>query len=247
MDLKFLASAGFEEPADPSDRLSDVAGVRVVELELGFNRVEEYEDASGASISYIETGTGLKAKSFALAGNTKSVSAHVWQLAPGLVCVRVVDLYGAIIKRVLANVTDPQLYPQFIVGMAAKPRRCLRYFLGAFAADVTVYPSVESWAKEHAPAGSAGAGVGVRALESRWLGPLLAGEVTQKELTSQATITGVVQAAEVARNELTGKPWYKVSVDCGLPVTLALPASTFPRPRPGTIVHGEVFMTGSAT
>jgi len=37
-----------------------------------------------------------------------------------------------------------------------------------------------------------------------------------------------------------------VSVDCGLPVTLALPASTFPRPRPGTIVHGEVFMTGSA-
>lgn len=95
----------------------------------------------------------------------------MWQLAPGLVCVRVVDLHGAIIKRVLANVTGPQLYPQFIVGMAAKPRRCLRYFLGAFAADVTVYPSVESWAKEHAPAGSAGAGAGVRALESRWLGP----------------------------------------------------------------------------
>lgn len=101
MDLKFLASAGFEEPADPSDRLSDVAGVRVVELELGFNRVEEYEDASGASISYIETGTGLKAKSFALAGNTKSVSAHVWQLAPGLVCVRVVDLHGTVVERSL--------------------------------------------------------------------------------------------------------------------------------------------------
>lgn len=244
MDLKFLASAGFEEPADPSDRLSDVAGVRVVELELGFNRVEEYEDASGASISYIETGTGLKAKSFALAGNTKSVSAHVWQLAPGLVCVRVVDLYGAIIKRVLANVTDPQLYPQFIVGMAAKPRRCLRYFLGAFAADVTVYPSVESWANDQV---RGAAEADFRAVEGRWLEPLLRGEVTQKELTSQATITGVVQAAEVARNELTGKPWYKVSVDCGLPVTLALPASTFPRPRPGTIVHGEVFMTGSAT
>lgn len=109
------------------------------------------------------------------------MSARVWQLAPGLVCVRVADLHGAIIKRVLANVTGPQLYPQFIVGMAARPRRCLRYFLGAFAADVTVYPSVESWAKEHALAGSAGAGADVRALESRWLGPLLAGEVTQKE------------------------------------------------------------------
>ena len=111
-------------------RLSDVAGVRAVELELGFNRVEEYADASGASISYIETGTGLKAKSFALAGASKSVSAYVWQLAPGLVCVRVVDLHGAIIKRVLANVTGPQLYPQFIVGMVARPRWCLRYFLG---------------------------------------------------------------------------------------------------------------------
>lgn len=32
-------------------RLSDVAGVRVVELERGFNRVEEYADASSASIS----------------------------------------------------------------------------------------------------------------------------------------------------------------------------------------------------
>lgn len=103
-------------------RLSDVAGVRVVELELGFNRVEEYADASGASISYIETGTGLKAKSFALAGASKPVSAHVWQLAPGLVCVRVVDLHGAIIKRVLVNVTDPQLYPQFIV--ATEPVSC---------------------------------------------------------------------------------------------------------------------------
>lgn len=115
MDLKFLASAGFQEPADMNARLSDVAGVRVVELELGSNRVEEYADASGASISYIETGTGLKAKSFALAGASKSVSARVWQLAPGLVCVRVADLHGAIIKRVLANVTGPQLYPQFIV------------------------------------------------------------------------------------------------------------------------------------
>ncbi|EEI63811.1 hypothetical protein [Corynebacterium glucuronolyticum] len=51
IDLKFLASAGFQEPADMNARLSDVAGVRVVELELGFNRVEEYADASGASIS----------------------------------------------------------------------------------------------------------------------------------------------------------------------------------------------------
>lgn len=170
------------------------------------------------------------------------MSAHVWQLAPGLVCVRVVDLHGAIIKRVLVNVTDPQLYPQFIVGMAAKPRRCLRYFLGAFAADVTVYPSVESWANDQV---RGAAEADFRAVESRWLEPLLRGEVTQKELTSEATLTGRVEAAEVARNELTGKPWYKVSVDCGLPVTLALPASTFPRPRPGTIVHGEVFMTGS--
>lgn len=48
MDLKFLASAGFQEPADMNARLSDVAGVRVVELELGFNRVEEYADASNA-------------------------------------------------------------------------------------------------------------------------------------------------------------------------------------------------------
>ena len=51
MDLKFLASAGFQEPADMNARLSDVAAVRVVELELGFNRVEEYADASSASIS----------------------------------------------------------------------------------------------------------------------------------------------------------------------------------------------------
>ena len=47
----FLASAGFQEPADMNARLSDVAGVRAVELELGFNRVEEYADASSASIS----------------------------------------------------------------------------------------------------------------------------------------------------------------------------------------------------
>ena len=48
MDLKFWLPQGFQEPADMNARLSDVAGVRVVELELGFNRVEEYADASNA-------------------------------------------------------------------------------------------------------------------------------------------------------------------------------------------------------
>lgn len=57
---------------------------------------------------------------------------------------------------------------------------------------------------------------------------------------------GLVEEVTVAQNKLTGRPWYKVAADCGVPAMVALPADISPRPQVGGVIDGTVFMTGTS-
>ena len=63
---------------------------------------------------------------------------------------------------------------------------------------------------------------------------------------SNALFKGVVEGVEVVQNARTGRPWYKVAADCGVPVMVAMPATADPKPKIGGVIDGEVFMTGTS-
>ena len=88
MELEFLESMGFYASAEQTYRLAADAEVRTVEQAGDFAWVSAYVDASGASITFMQTLAGLTTESFAVYGATP-VQAHVWQVAPGLACADV--------------------------------------------------------------------------------------------------------------------------------------------------------------
>lgn len=76
MELEFLESMGFYASAEQTYRLAADGEVRTVEQAGDFAWVSAYVDASGASITFMQTLAGLTTESFAVYGATP-VRAHV--------------------------------------------------------------------------------------------------------------------------------------------------------------------------
>ena len=94
-----------------------------------FAWVSAYVDASGVSITFMQTLAGLTTESFAVYGATP-VRATVWQVAPGLACADVGGVNathagkGSSARvRLLLSVDDPHLYPQYPLRAVGKPVR----------------------------------------------------------------------------------------------------------------------------
>ncbi|MDH4659298.1 hypothetical protein J7S19_11965 [Corynebacterium pyruviciproducens] len=280
MELEFLESMGFYASAEQTYRLAADAEVRTVEQAGDFAWVSAYVDASGASISFMQTLAGLTTESFAVYGATP-VQAHVWQVAPGLACADVGGVnathagqgathagkgatnagQGASPRvRLLLSVDDPHLYPQYPLRAVGKPVRCNAFQLGAIASEVRAYDTVGQWAADQTPVRKEDTYlkdvddpsipdellIGPKFIASPLLAPLLEGHLAPADAGSNALFKGVVEGVEVVQNALTGRPWYKVAADCGVPVMVAMPATADPKPKIGGVIDGEVFMTGTS-
>ncbi|SMB81972.1 hypothetical protein [Corynebacterium glucuronolyticum] len=280
MELEFLESMEFYASAEQTYRLAADAEVRTVEQAGDFAWVSAYVDASGASISFMQTLAGLTTESFAVYGATP-VWAHVWQVAPGLACADVGGVnathagkgathagkgatntgQGASAQvRLLLSVDDPHLYPRYPLRAVGWPVRSTSFQLGAIASEVRVYDTVEEWAAHQTPVRKEDTYlkdvddpsipdellIGPKFIASPLLGPLLQGRLAPADAGSNALFKGVVEGVEMVQNALTGRPWYKVAADCGVPVMVAMPATADPKPKIGGVIDGEVFMTGTS-
>lgn len=266
MELEFLESMEFYASAEQTYRLAADAEVRTVEQAGDFAWVSAYVDASGASISFMQTLAGLTTESFAVYGATP-VQAHVWQVAPGLACADVGGVNatntgqgGNAQVRLLLSVDDPHLYPQYPLHSVGRPVRSTSFQLGAIASQVRAYDTVGQWAADQTPVRKEDTYlkdvddpsipdellIGQKFIASPLLAPLLQGHLAPADAGSNALFKGVVEGVEVVQNALTGRPWYKVAADCGVPVMVAMPATADPKPKIGGVIDGEVFMTGTS-
>ena len=257
MELEFLEAMGFYSSAEQTYRLVMDAPVESVGASDNFNRVSVYKDPSGVSICFMESLPGQTTESFAVTGATP-VSVAAWQVTPGLVWADVFDKAGVLQTRLLVSVDDPHRYPLYSLQSVGAPVRCDSFQLGAIASDVTVYPSVEDWAAHQTPIKKEDTHlkddpsvpdevlIGPKFIGCPWIGMLQAGQVAPADLGPQALFKGLVEEVTVAQNKLTGRPWYKVAADCGVPTMVALPADISPRPQVGGVIDGQVFMTGTS-
>lgn len=89
----------------------------------------------------------------------------------------------------------------------------------------------------------AGSGLGALAVDvkvSDMSGHVLRKMVPDSADDGRTWISGKVTTIEPQLNELTGLEWYKVTVDTGVPVTVALPETVSPVPEPGNRLWGNV-------
>jgi len=257
MELEFLEAMGFYSSAEQTYRLVMDAPVESVGASENFNRVSVYKDPSGVSICFMESLSGQTSESFAVTGATP-VSVAAWQVTPGLVWADVFDKAGVLQTRLLVSVDDPHRYPLYSLQSVGAPVRCDGMQLGAIASDVTVYSSVEEWAANQTPIKKEDTHlkddpsvpdevlIGPKFIGCPWIGMLQAGQVAPADLGPQALFKGLVEEVTVAQNKLTGRPWYKVAADCGVPTMVALPADISPQPQVGGVIDGTVFMTGTS-
>ena len=257
MKLEFLEAMGFYSSAEHTYRLVMDAPVESVGASDNFNRVSVYKDPSGVSICFMESLSGQTAESFTVTG-AKPVRATGWQVTPGLVWADIFDSMGVLQSRLLVSVDDPHRYPLYSLQSIGAPVRCDGLQLGAVTSDVTVYSSVEEWAADQTPIKKEDTHlkddpsvpdevlIGPKFIGCPWIGMLQAGQVAPADLGPQALFKGLVEEVTVAKNGLTGRPWYKVAADCGVPVMVALPADISPRPQVDGVIDGTVFMTGTS-
>ena len=162
--------------------------------------------------------------------------------------------------RLLLSVDDPHLYPQYPLHAVGRPVRSTSFQLGAIASEVRAYDTVGQWAADQTPVRKEDTYlkdvddpsipdellIGPKFIASPLLAPLLQGHIAPAGAGSNALFKGVVEGVEVVQNALTGRPWYKVAADCGVPVMVAMPATADPKPKIGGVIDGEVFMTGTS-
>jgi len=162
--------------------------------------------------------------------------------------------------RLLLSVDDPHLYPQYPLRAVGRPVRSTSFQLGAIASEVRAYDTVGQWAADQTPVRKEDTYlkdvddpsipdqilIGPKFIASPLLAPLLEGHLAPADAGSNALFKGVVEGVEVVQNALTGRPWYKVAADCGVPVMVAMPATADPKPKIGGVIDGEVFMTGTS-
>lgn len=114
--------------------------------------------------------------------------------------------------------------------------------------DVEVFDSAEEWRKTQEPMEVEGQPLymGPEFVTSPWLFALYGGSATAEEVSPVSMFKTVCKDVEVVTNQLSGIDFYRVRADCGFDVNLVLPIDIKPAPRPGSVVDGRAFMTGTS-
>lgn len=212
---------------------------------------------SGAAACFFKTTDGRGGETFTVNGPAR-VSVEAWQPVPGLAELRIVDADGEELSLVLAWVDDPHMYPVYPLTAVGPLASYSDYRIGAIAVEVEVFDDVEEWKKTQTPIDTSGSKlhdlcddvpsemyIGPEFVTSPWLFSLYGGEVAAEEASPISMFKAVCKEIEVVTNQLTGMQWYRVQADCGIPVTLALPITTSPTPKVGSVVDGKAFLTGT--
>lgn len=219
----------------------------------GFEHVLVYADPSGASLCVFKPVSGGPDESFAVSGPAL-VDAEVWQPAPGIAVADVLGDEGELEARILVCVDDPHMYPAYELAEVGPGALVKDFCVGAVAVDVQVFETVEAWRAQQSPVDAPGLAkqgvaeqvfVGPSFVASPWLFAMFSGEAGPEDLSAISMVKAVCEEVEVVTNRLTGKQWYRVVADCGIPVNLALPIDTVPVPQPGSVVDGKAFLTGT--
>ncbi|MDK8345253.1 hypothetical protein QP868_08225 [Brevibacterium sp. UMB1308A] len=220
-----------------------------------FTHMAAYVDPSGATFSVYESLDGRFDNSVSVTGPAH-VPVDAWQPIPGLAVMNVYEPDGSLFTKVLVWVDDPFMYPVYARDDVGEPEPYPSYCLGAVAADVEVFESVDDWRAQQTPIDASSLADQADGMPSEiTLGPTFiaspglfhfsTGAAELEELSSASIFKAVCVEVEVVTNQLTGKQWYRVVADCGMMVNLALPIDIEPAPRPGSVVDGTAFLTGT--
>lgn len=257
MDIHYAESVGFLESWQDTYNLLKAPMMRAMPRGDQFDHVAVYADESGANLCLFETVDGFSSMTLTVNGPQR-VSVSGWQVVPGVACLSVYGEDDEELTTVLVWVDDPHMYPIHDEQSDGPESSYHDYRLGAIAADVTVFDSVEQWRQTQTPISLTDSPVdstrdglpqevyiGPRFVASPWLFALQSGEAQPVDASPISMFKAVCGEVRVVTNKLTGKQWYQVDADCGVPVTLALPIGIMPAPHPGSVVDGKAFLTGS--
>ncbi|OFU55394.1 hypothetical protein [Corynebacterium sp. HMSC11E11] len=247
MDERLFEAVGFAAtPAETDDALEN-APTRFLRNHPDHDPLLAYPDPSGFTVANFGLGDGRS--DFSLTASVPgadhaTVAADVFQVAPGMAHVDVLDDADQLALRLLAMVDDPHMYPVYPLREVGEPAHVEQLHLGAIAVDVNVFASIDDWS---ATAGRDDADPlnGPRFLICPWLFALYDGSATADEANSSALFRGICRDVETVTNELTGNPYYRAIVDSAVPMVVALPAATDPAPEPGSVIDGRVVLTAT--
>lgn len=243
MDGNYLQSLGFPADWEATIRILQQAEQTEIHPPRPYTYISAYSDPSGFSVGLMDTEDGFSNETFTVHG-VGDHTVEVWQVMPGTAEVSLLGKDGETHARFLAFVDDPHMYPWYPLSSVGKPARYDNFQLGAVAVDVEVYDSVGEW-EVHQGAHDDGIHPSPSFIASPWLFALYAGDASAQEASPISMFKAVVKEVHVVTNQLTGIKWYRAVADCGFDCVLALPIDQTPPPRPGSVVEGKVFLTGT--
>lgn len=257
VEKNHLEAVGFLPDWQRNAKLLTPSDIMRVPSDERWDHVAVYADPSGPTASFFQTADGDRGETVTVSGRSR-VTVTGWQPTPGLAELSIKDDAGDDMAKVLAWVDDPHMYPVYPLTAVGRPVRYREYAMGAIAVDVEVFHDVEEWRKAQTPLNTSPSTqsisaddwpdeiyIGPTLVTSPWLFALYGGQATAEEASPLSTFKAVCREVAVATNHLTGRAWYRIEADCAFPVTLALPIDMTPAPRVGSVVDGEVILTGT--
>lgn len=244
MSESFLQSIGLHSDWGVTMEALMQAQHKTIDTEPPFTRVSIYDDPSGACVGFAQVGEQSPLEAFTVHG----VGEHTviaWQVFPGIANIDLLDENEELLTRFLAYVDDPQMYPIYDLDNVDEVPLYEGYQLSAIANEVEVFDSVEKWQQHQEKLGNDPLMLSPRFIASPWLFALYQGQAQPNEVNPIAVFRAVVEDVEVVTNQLTGKQWYKAVADCGFKCALALPITTEPAPKPGSVVDGDALLGGT--
>ena len=246
MDSPDLLSIGFEFPGwDALTQSIFAAGMKGYAVKPHRRHRGLYTDPSGARISIVQMS---KTQAYAQGAVVGHPGHHVraFMLRPGLAHVELLE-GSTVANRFLAEIDDPHSYPTYPLSTVGEPAVFDDYHLGALSLGVRVFADLAEWeAVHHIFEDDDEAASGPHFLRSHGLFALYTGEKRVKTVDGRAKFRGVCEGVTIRVNTVTGQEWYRVLVDCGFTIALALPGNTDPRPEEGSVIEGYIAMVGSS-
>lgn len=254
MTSHFLHSIGLSEDTDANfELLKSVDVIGFDQPDGPFNGVARwavYADPSGATWGYFVTPDGAGHEIYSVRiDHNYTAPAVVTRITDALAEVEIVDGEGDPVTRVLVSVDDPMSYPPAEGNQEGGAMLIKEYGIGAIAESVETWASKSEWEAEQTPMEGPGGQpvyLGPGFIASPWLFALADGSATPNDANPIAMLNGICEAVELVTNQLTGTQFYLTRINCGFPITLAMPAETTPAPKVGCIIGGEAFLVGSA-
>ena len=237
-------SVGFDD--DFQKTLDQIDKDKVLSLNdpAGFDYIAAYVDPSGVTLSLFAA-DGESTQETLTLHNPSPATVEAFQVTPGMAVVDLLDADGELFSRFLTMVDDPQMYPVYSLQSIGKCPRYDQYQIGAIAQDVRVYDSVAEWEEHSRVSNPEGLRIGPKFIASPGLFALHAGDASAEDINSLAAFVAVCDQVETVTNHVTGQEWYRIKADCGFSCTLALPIDAPTAPRTGSVVDGNVFLTGT--